>query len=66
MKEHIINGGHRKDARKNHGERARIYKEGWTERAIILLKLYKSLLESSKSVCLHKQKSLYSLKNPCI
>ena len=41
----------------------RIYKEGWTERAIILRKLNKSLLESSKSVGIHRQKSLNSLKN---
>ena len=44
----------------------RIYKEGWTERAIMLCKLNKSLLESSKSVGIHRQKSLYSLKNLCI
>ena len=34
--------------------------------AIILCKLNKSLLESSKSVGIHRQKSLYSLKNLCI
>ena len=44
----------------------RIEKEGLTERAIILCKLNKSLLESSKSVGIHRQKSLYSLKNLCI
>ena len=44
----------------------RIYKEGWTERAIILCKLNKSLLESSISVGIIRQKSLYSLKNLCI
>ena len=33
------------------------------ERAIILCKLKKSLLESSKSVGMLRQKSLYSLKN---
>ena len=44
----------------------RIYKEGLTERAIILCKLNKSLLESSKSVGIHRQNSLYSLKNLCI
>ena len=41
----------------------RIYEKGWTERAIILCKLHKSLLESSKSVGIHRQKSFYSLKN---
>ena len=41
----------------------RIYKEGKTERAIILCKPNKSLLESSKSVGIHRKKSLYSLKN---
>ena len=45
---------------------ARIYKEGLTESAILLCKLNKSLLESSTSVGIHRQKSLYSLKNPCI
>ena len=44
-------------------QEARIYKEGWTERAKILCKLDKSLLESSKSVGIDRQKSLYSLKN---
>ena len=39
---------------------ARIGKEGLTERAIILYKLNKSLLESSTSVGIHKQKSFYS------
>ena len=38
----------------------RVYKEGLTERAIILYKLNKSLLESSTSVGIHKQKSFYS------
>ena len=32
---------------------AKIYKEGWMERAIVLRKLNKSLLESSKSVGIH-------------
>ena len=40
----------------------RIYKEGWTERAIILCELNKSLLESSKSVGIHRQKSFYSYR----
>ena len=44
----------------------RINKEGLTERVIILCKLNKSLLKSSKSVGIHRQKSLYSLKNLCI
>ena len=35
-------------------------------RAIIICKLNKSLLESSESVGIHSQKSLYSLKNICI
>ena len=35
---------------------ARIYKKGQTERGIILFKLNKSLLESSKSVGIHRQK----------
>ena len=34
---------------------SRIYKEGLTERAIILCKLNKSLLESSKSVGIHSR-----------
>ena len=42
----------------------RIYKEGLAERAIILGKLNKNLLESSKSVGIHGQKK--SLKNLCI
>ena len=45
---------------------ARIYKEGLTERAIILCKLNKSLLEKSMSVGIHRQKSLYYLMNFCI
>ena len=45
---------------------SRIHKEGLTESAIILCKLNKSLLESSKSVVIHRQKSLYSSKNLCI
>ena len=45
---------------------ARIFKEGWMERAIVLRKLNKSLLESSKSVGIHRQNFLYSLKNLCI
>ena len=40
--------------------RPRIEKEGLTERAIILCKLNKSLLESSISVDIHRQKSLYN------
>ena len=47
-------------------EFSRIYKGGWTERAFILCKLNKSQLESSKSVGIHRQKSLYFLKNLCI
>ena len=38
-----------------------IEKEGLTERAILLCKLNKSLLESSISVGIHRQKSLYYL-----
>ena len=45
---------------------ARIEKDGLTERAIMLCKLNKSLLESSKSVGIHRQNFLYSLKNLCI
>ena len=45
---------------------ARIYKEGLTERAIMLCKLNKSRLVSSTSVGIHRQKILYSLKNLCI
>ena len=41
----------------------RIHKEGLTD---LLCKLNKSLLESSISVGIHRQKSLYSLKNLCI
>ena len=41
----------------------RIEKEGSTERAIILYKLNKSLLEISIFVGIHKQKSLYVLLN---
>ena len=41
----------------------RIYKEGLTEIPIILCKPNKSLLESSKSVGIHRLKNLYSLKN---
>ena len=44
----------------------RIENEGLTERAIILCKLNKSLLENSKSLGIHRQKKLYSLKNLCI
>ena len=44
----------------------RIEKEGLTERAIILDKLNKSLLESSISVGIYRQKSLYYLMNHCI
>ena len=40
----------------------RIYKEGWTERAIILCKLNKSLLESSLSAGIHRQKSLFTCR----
>ena len=50
----------------NRGKRlleARIEKEGLTERAIILCKLNKRLLESSISVGIHRQKSLYYLMN---
>ena len=45
---------------------ARIEKEGLTERAIILCKLNKSLIESSISVGMHRQKGLYYLMNLCI
>ena len=45
---------------------ARIEKEGLTERAIMLCKLNKSLLESSILVGIHRQKSLYYLMNLCI
>ena len=45
---------------------ARIEKEGLTERAIILCKLNKSLLESSISVGIQRQKSLSYLMNLCI
>ena len=45
---------------------ARIFKEGWMERAIVLSKLNKSLLESSISVDIHRQKSFYYLMNLCI
>ena len=41
----------------------RIEREGLTERAIILCKLNKSLLESSISAGIHRQKSLYILLN---
>ena len=44
----------------------RIEKEGLTERAIILCKPSRSLLESSISVGIHRQKSLYYLMNLCI
>ena len=44
---------------------SRIEKEGLTERAIILCKLNKSLLESSISVGIHRQKSLYYIMNLC-
>jgi hypothetical protein len=44
----------------------RIEKEGLMERAIILCKLNKSLLKSSISVGIHRQKSLYYLMNLCI
>ena len=47
-------------------QRPRIEKEGLTEKAIILCKLNKSLLESSLSVGIHWQKSLYYLMNLCI
>ena len=47
-------------------EKPRIYKEGLTERVFILCKLNKSLLESSTSDGIHRQKSLYSLKDLCI
>ena len=38
----------------------RIYKEGLTERAIILCKLNKSLLENSISVGIHRQKCFFT------
>ena len=49
-----------------HDMEARIEKEGLTERAIILCKFNKSLLESSISVGKKKKKSLYYLMNLCI
>ena len=44
--------------------RSRIEKEGLTERAIILCKLNKSLLESSISVGIHRKKEFVFLKEP--
>ena len=45
---------------------SRIEKEGLTESVIMLCKLNKSMLESSISVGIHRQKSLYYLMNLCI
>ena len=44
----------------SHQLNSRIYKEGLTERDIILCKLNRSLLESSLSVGIHRQKSVFA------